>query len=124
MLTDFNAGRSNNLQTSGVDATSNGLGIELIDIQTIDDVRSLIANVREAREELRNFGRTFASDLSILTTRTQFAEQTVNTLNSGSDDLVVTDQNENGANLLALQTRQQIQFSILSLTQRSIADFL
>ena len=41
----------------------------------------------------------------------------INTLNSGADALTASDTNEDSAVLLALQTRQQIAASTLSLTQ-------
>jgi hypothetical protein len=43
---------------------------------------------------------------------------------AGAEDLTVADQNEEGANLLALQTRQQIQTSVLAFRTPGIADFL
>ena len=47
--------------------------------------------------------------------RQNFTVSMVNTLAEGSDKLTLADQNEEGARMLALQTRQQIQMSILSI---------
>ncbi len=38
----------------------------------------------------------------------------INTLQSGADSLTLADSNEEGANLLALQTRQQLSTTALS----------
>ena len=47
--------------------------------------------------------------------RQDFTKATINTLQTGSDDLTLADFNEEGANLLALQTRQQLSTTALSL---------
>jgi flagellin-like hook-associated protein FlgL len=54
------------------------------------------------------------NDIAIIEARSTFTEQTINTFKAGADDLTVADQNEEGANLLALQTRQSIATSALS----------
>jgi flagellin len=43
----------------------------------------------------------------------------INTLQSGSDSLTLADSNEEGANLLALQTRQQLSTTALSLAAQA-----
>ncbi len=63
--------------------------------------------------------KSIANDLSIVQFRRDFTEQTINTLQAGADDLVVADQNEEGANLLALQTRQALGTTSLSLAAQS-----
>jgi flagellin-like hook-associated protein FlgL len=74
---------------------------------------------RAALLDVRNFGQSIANDLAIIQTRRDFTEQTINTLNAGADDLTVADQNEEGANLLALQTRQALGTTSLSLAAQS-----
>ena len=51
--------------------------------------------------------------------RQDFTKAMVNTLNTGSDDLTLADSNEEGANLLALQTRQQLSTTALSLASQA-----
>ena len=43
----------------------------------------------------------------------------INTLQSGADGLTLADANEEGANLLALQTRQQLSTTALSLASQA-----
>jgi flagellin-like hook-associated protein FlgL len=43
----------------------------------------------------------------------------INTLKGGADGLTLADQNEEAANLLALQTRQQLGVQALSLANQS-----
>ena len=43
----------------------------------------------------------------------------INTLQTGADNLVLADTNEEGANMLALQTRQQLSTTALSLAAQA-----
>ncbi len=124
LVTFFNEDGTSRLTTEAIDATSFGLGLEREDFNSIEAVQEKIAEVREAREALRRYATTLASDLNILKTRQSFTRETVNTLLAGSSDLIIDDQNQAGAEFLALQVRQQIQFSSLAQPQSSITDFL
>jgi flagellin-like hook-associated protein FlgL len=119
LTTYFNEDRSNSLETQGVDFTSIGLGIQEGDFTNAANVQESIDEIRSALGDVRNFGQSIANDLSIVQFRRDFTEQTINTLQSGADDLVVADQNEEGANLLALQTRQALGTTSLSLAAQS-----
>lgn len=119
LTTYFNEDRSSSLVTDGVDFTAAGLGLSQANFTTASSVQTAISQVRNALEEVRNFGSTLANDLSIIQTRRDFTEGLVATLKAGSDDLTVADQNEEGANLLALQTRQQLGVTSLSLAAQS-----
>ena len=48
-----------------------------------------------------------------------FTKQMADTLTEGSDKLTLADLNEEGANLVALQTRQQINQSIMGITKNT-----
>ena len=117
--TFFNEDRDNTLLTEGVDFTSLGLGIDEGDFTNAADIQLSIDDVRAALSSVRAFGQSIANDLSIIQTRRDFTESTINTLQAGADDLTVADQNEEGANLLALQTRQQLGVTSLSLAAQS-----
>ncbi len=119
LTTFFNEDRDNTLQTEGVDFTALGLGLEEGNFTNAASVSDAINQVRDAVGDVRNFGQSIANDLSIVQFRRDFTEQTINTLQSGADDLVVADQNEEGANLLALQTRQALGTTSLSLAAQS-----
>ena len=119
LTTFFNEDRDNTLETQGVDFTAAGLGITEGDFTNASSVAESIEAIRSAVADVRNFGRSIANDLSIVQFRQDFTEQTINTLQAGADDLVVADQNEEGANLLALQTRQALGTTALSLAAQS-----
>ena len=68
---------------------------------------------------LRTQSKAFGSTLSTVQARQDFTKQMINTLTTGADNLTLADSNEEGANLLALQTRQQLSTTALSLAVQS-----
>ena len=119
LITDFNEDRTSTLTTEGVTFDSTGLGIAEGDFTNAAGVTESIQSVRNALASVRNFGQSIANDLAVIQTRRDFTESTINTLEAGADDLTVADQNEEGANLLALQTRQTLAVTSLSLASQS-----
>lgn len=119
LLTVFNENRTSNLTTEGVSFTADGLGIDEANFSRIDTVEAALTEVREALNTIRDFGSTLANDLSIIQARQTFTTELVNTLKEGSAKLVDADQNEEGAKLLALQTRQSLGVTALSLASQS-----
>ncbi len=122
--TYFNELRTSSLVTEGIDATSAGLGLTQEGFDSLEDVRLKIEEVRAARETIRQYASSVANDLNIIKNREFFTKALINTLEEGGDKLILADQNEEGAKLLALQTRQQIQLSVLSIRDVSIANFI
>ncbi len=55
----------------------------------------------------------------MLSIRAEFTTNIINTLKGGAADLINADMNEESANLLSLQTRQQLGTISLSIAQRS-----
>lgn len=119
LVTTFNESGESTLSTTGVNFTSSGLGINEADFTSSVNIQESIDEIASALNSVRAFGGQIANDLSIIQTRQDFTENLINTLESGSDDLTVADQNEEGANLLALQTRQQLGVTSLSLASQS-----
>ncbi|MEK7315319.1 MAG: flagellin, partial [Candidatus Eisenbacteria bacterium] len=68
----------------------------------------------------------FACSMSngVITARQAFVTGMINTLSEGADQLTVADQNEEAANMLALQTRQQLGITGLSLASQSSQSIL
>ncbi len=115
LITFFNEERNNSLLTEGVDFTASGLGFDTARFSTNLGAQLAVDRARTAIKAVRNFGQSISNDLSIVQSRRSFTEKTVNTLTAGADDLTVADQNEEGANLLAVQTRQALAVTVLSL---------
>jgi len=57
--------------------------------------------------------------VSIVQARQDFVSRNINTLNTGINDLTLADSNQVGAQLLALQTRQTLSSTALSLATQS-----
>ena len=82
----------------------------------IDDA---VADLTAALTTLRSESQTLGANLSTVQIRQDFTKATINTLQTGSSDLTLADSNEEGANLLALQTRQQLSTTALSLAAQA-----
>lgn len=119
LLTTFNEFRTSTLTTEGVTFTADGLGLDEADFSRIDSTEMTLDQVRDALEAVRGFGSTLANNLSIIQARENYTKDIINTLTEGSDKLVNADQNEEGAKLLALQTRQSLGVTALSLASQS-----
>jgi len=68
---------------------------------------------------LRGNASTMGSSNTILSTRLEFTQNLVNTLEDGAGKLTLADLNEESANLLALQIRQQLGTNSLALAAQS-----
>jgi flagellin-like hook-associated protein FlgL len=117
----FNERSTSSLSVSGVTYTATGLGIAAAagTFQTDKDINDALDDLTSALTTLRSQASTFGSSLSVVQTRQEFTRSMINTLKSGADNLVLADTNEEGANLLALQTRQQLSTTALSLASQA-----
>jgi flagellin-like hook-associated protein FlgL len=87
------------------------------DADTTIDTRLDELNISLAT--LRSQASNFGSNLFIVQNRTEFTKSMINTLETGADTLVLADINEEGANMLALQTRQQLSTTALALSSQA-----
>ncbi len=118
----LNEGGTSTLSIKGVDFDSGGLGINRAATDAFQTDTSLDATLVEldtAIRTLRTQASTFGSNLSIVETREQFTKELSNVLETGAANLTLADLNEEGANLLALQTRQQLSSVALSLASQA-----
>jgi Flagellin and related hook-associated proteins len=83
------------------------------------DIDAAATDLTTALTTLRSESQTLGSSLSTVQIRQDFTKATINTLQSGSDALTLADSNQEGANLLALQTRQQLSTTALSLASQA-----
>jgi flagellin len=119
----FNEDNTSNLTITGLDATTASTGINIANAANnfglsanIDTALTAISN---ALTTLRGNASTLGSNSTVLKTRLNFTQDLVNTLESGSGKLTLADLNEESANLLALQTRQQLGLNSLALAAQS-----
>ncbi len=122
----FNEDRSSDLVIEGKDASSAGLKIAASanDWKTNADVDAAITQIEDAIKELRTMSSEFGNNYSIVQSRETFTENLINVLEEGSDKLTLADMNEESANMLALQTRQQLAINSLSLASQAAQSVL
>ena len=118
---NFNEKSTSSLSVVGVTDTSAGLGIVASagTFQTDKDVNDALTNLTNSLNTLRSQASVFASNTDIVTTRQSFTKSLISALNAASDSLTAADTNEEGATLLALQTRQQLSSTALSFASQS-----
>ena len=73
-----------------------------------------VARLDETISNLQSKASTLANNVAVLKVRSDFTKEYVNVLETGAGKLVNADLNSEGANLLALQTRQQLGIQALS----------
>ncbi len=83
----------------------------------IDDLDTSISTLRSEASEL-------ATNLSIITERQEFTDGMIQTLTEGANTLTNADMNEEGANMLMLQTRQALGTTALSLASQAAQSVL
>jgi flagellin-like hook-associated protein FlgL len=83
----------------------------------IEDINAVLANFRSASAAL-------AANVSVITTRQDFTANMIATLKSGATMLTEADTNEEGANMLMLQTRQQLGTVSLQMASESAQGIL
>ncbi len=78
-----------------------------------------ITQIEDAINTLRSMASTFGNNYSIVQNRQDFTDSLINVLTEGADNLTLADMNEESANMLALQTRQQLAINSLSLASQA-----
>lgn len=121
LTVDFNEAASSSLTITGFDATTTGLGIaaSVGSWATDTNIDAAVTNMDAALNTLRANAKTLASNNGVVTARQQFTTEIINTLTAGADQLTAADTNEEGANMLALQTRQQLGIVALQLSSQA-----
>ena len=94
------------------------------DFATDDAINAALSAVDGALSTLRSSAASLGSDLSTIQIRQDFTSNLINTLEAGAGDLTLADLNEEGANLLTLQTRQQLASTSLSFATQSQSSVL
>jgi flagellin len=117
----FNEDGTSSVTISGATLNSSGLSITAttVSFQTDLEVNNALTELSAALTTLRSQASEFGNSLAVVQTRQDFTKMMINTLQIGADRLVLADSNEEGANMLALQTRQQLSTVALSLSSQS-----
>ncbi|MGE3333848.1 MAG: flagellin [Rhodospirillaceae bacterium] len=103
-------------------ATATGSGTDVWGVTGAAAVTAITASIRaldSALVTVRQTAQQFGTNSAVLQIRADFTTNLINTLKGGASELVNADLNEESANLLSLQTRQQLGTISLSIAQRS-----
>jgi flagellin-like hook-associated protein FlgL len=122
LTVNFNENNTSSLLIQGVTFNSAGLGLSSVSgtgFQANSNINNTVTTLNTALSTLQAQTETFGTNASTIQVRQDFTKNLINTLQSGSDQLVLADQNQESANLLTLQTRQQLSISALSISNQA-----
>jgi flagellin-like hook-associated protein FlgL len=86
---------------------------------TSPDIQGAADNLKVALVTLQSQAQSLSSSLSAVQIRQDFTKAMINALQTGAENLTPIDNREEGANLLALQARQQSSTIALSLAAQA-----
>ncbi len=120
---DFNEDGSSKLTISHVKSTTSvgGLSVATAIGNWSSDgaINAALGQLNSALTELRTNSAALGSNNTVLQARLSFTSSLVSTLEGGAGKLTLADMNGESANLLALQTRQQLAINSLSLAAQN-----
>jgi flagellin-like hook-associated protein FlgL len=135
LTVNFNENATTKIVMSGFNSGASGLGISgggasmtvagtsgnitSANIDTVTELDAAEATLNTAIATLQTRASELSANLSTLTARQTFISEMVNTLVVGATKLTEADTNEEGANLLALQTKQQLGTTALSISSQA-----
>ena len=91
---------------------------------TTVNITNAITNLGTAATTLQNSSQALSANLAVINSRQSFTASMINTLQTGADNLTLADTNEEGANMLMLQTRQALGTTALSLSSQAAQSVL
>jgi hypothetical protein len=83
------------------------------------DINYDIINMDKGTAKLLSEASGLSASLSVINIQQEFSTQKINLLSKGADTLTAADTNEEGANMLMLQTRQALSTTALSLSAQA-----
>lgn len=131
LTVNFNENATTKIVMSGFNSTASGLSITggtalnasgaltSAQIDSGTEIDGVEASLNAAIATLQTRASELSANLSTLTARQTFISEMVNTLLVGATKLTEADTNEEGANLLALQTKQQLGTTALSISSQA-----
>ncbi|MGY2050463.1 flagellin N-terminal helical domain-containing protein [Methylobacterium sp. JK268] len=127
---NFNEKNTSSLSVTGSTVTAANLGLSAIgqtDFQESNAINKVIATISTATSTLKNQASSLGANLAVVQNRQDFTKQLVNVLDTGAANLTNADLNEEAANSQALNTRNSLGISALSLAntaQQSVLQLL
>jgi len=124
LVVTFDAEGNNTLTLQGFDAEVGTSGLSISSAanwadDTFGNASTVITQLETAKNTLRSETQKLSNNMSIITSRQEFTDKMINTLEDGAAALTNADMNEEGANMLMLQTRQALGTTSLSLASQA-----
>ncbi len=124
VLNELKGAAQNTIVTTGVTYNSTNLGITAADFSTFATIGTSLTQIEGALATVRLQASTFGQNLAIIQTRQDFTKNVINLLQEGASKLTLADKNEEAANMLSLQTSQQLGIQALSLASQASQSIL
>ena len=127
----FDETGASKLGITGFDASTSASGLNIATAAWVSGtsitstaIDASITSLDTAKDTLRTQSSKLANNLSIITARQEFTQGMINVLKDGAAGLTNADMNEEGANMLMLQTRQALGTTSLSLASQAAQSVL
>lgn len=118
----FNEKNTSRIDVAGTSVTSSGLGLGDITAANFADgdaIGVVLNTIDKATNLIASQASRLGSNLAVTQTRQDFTKTLIDTLTTGAGNLVNADLNEESANLLALNTKQSLSQTALSLASQA-----
>jgi len=114
------------LSVTGISADGTGYmgDISAADLSDETAIANAVDEINTAVSAFRAASATLAANVSVITTRQDFTQGMIDVLQTGAENLTGADTNEEGANMLALQTRSQLGIVSLQLASEASQSIL
>jgi hypothetical protein len=103
----------------GISQATNTQLTGFTNFQNDSDLEAATKSLTGALTSLKSISSSLGANLSVVQTRQDFTKDLASVLSQGADNLVAADGNQEAASLLALQTRQQLSQTALSLSNQA-----
>ncbi len=119
---EFSNLTASQISIASVDLRTSSLGLDISSAAGFTlsaNIDAAIVELDAAVQTLSGNAQTIGSNVALLQTRLDFTDRYVGVLEEGAGKLTLADITEEGANLVALQTRQQLGISALAFAGQS-----
>lgn len=122
LTVSFSTDTASVLEIDSIDLRVGSLGLAIAsaaNFSLTSNIDASLSAIGDAAQRLRGLSQSLGSNVAILQTRLDFTSKYVNALEDGAGKLTLADITEEGANLVALQTRQQLGINALAFAGQS-----
>jgi flagellin-like hook-associated protein FlgL len=112
------------INTKGYADYTSSLGTENTKWALATNIKVDVNNLDKGIAKLKEESSKLSSALSVINIQMDFSTAKINLLTKGADSLTAADANEEGANMLMLQTRQSLSTTALSLSAQAAQSVL